>query len=163
MENKMLCHDCPYGYEDYMRLSENFTDLSQEEICLLIWCDKIGGKVGYMGCCEESSRIGNVVKTELNKKRRNKRERYLKHQNNLKHLYKIAGGYYPAPVGYMDEIWINGHGYVQNTKPYYKRWYRGKRSKYFKQQSNRKIRRYKGELHKGNMAHKLYDFWWELC
>ena len=43
------------------------------------------------------------------------------------------------------------------------RWYRGKRSKYFKQQSNRKIRRYKGELHKGNMAHKLYDFWWELC
>ena len=51
MENKMLCHDCPYGYEDYMRLSENFTDLSQEEICLLIWCDKIDGKVGYMGCC----------------------------------------------------------------------------------------------------------------
>lgn len=159
----MLCCDCPYGYEDYVRLSENFTDLSQEEIYLLIWCDKIGGKVGYMGCCEESSRIGNVVKTELNKKRRNKRERYLKHQNNLKHLYKIAGGYYPAPVGYMDEIWINGHGYVQNTKPYYKRLYRGKRSKYFKRQSNRKIRRYKGDLHKGNMAHKLYDFWWGLC
>lgn len=68
MENKMLCCDCPYGYEDYVRLSENFTDLSQEEICLSIWCDKIGGKVGYMGCCEESSRIGNVVKTELNKK-----------------------------------------------------------------------------------------------
>ena len=86
-----------------------------------------------------------------------------KHQNNLKHLYEIAGGYYPAPVGYMDEIWINGHGYVQNAKPYYKRWYRGKRSKYFKQQSNRKIRRYNGELHKGNMAYKLYDFWWELC
>ena len=60
-------------------------------------------------------------------------------------------------------IWINGHGYVQNAKPYYKRWYRGKRSKYFKQQSNRKIRRYNGELHKGNMAYKLYDFWWELC
>ena len=46
----MLCCDCPYGYEDYVRLYENFTDLSQEEICLSIWCDKIGGKVGYMGC-----------------------------------------------------------------------------------------------------------------
>ena len=31
MENKMLCCDCPYGYEDYVRLYENFTDLSQEE------------------------------------------------------------------------------------------------------------------------------------
>ena len=163
MENKMLCHDCPYGYEDYMKVSEIFDDLSQEEICRAIWCDKIGGKVGYMGYCDEYSRMGNVVKTQSNKKRRNKRERYLKHQNNLKHLYEIAGGYYPAPVGYMDKIWFNGYGYVQNTKPYYKRWYRGKRSKYFKQQSNRKIRRHKGELHKGNMAHKLYDFWWELC
>ena len=61
----MLCCDCPYGYEDYMRLSENFTDLSQEEICLSIWCDKIGGKVGYIGFCEKSSQIGNVVKTQI--------------------------------------------------------------------------------------------------
>lgn len=102
----MLCHDCPYGYEDYMKVSEIFDDLSQEEICRAIWCDKIGGKVGYMGYCDEYSRMGNVVKTKSNKKRRNKRERYLKHQNNLKHLYEIAGGYYPAPVEYMDEIWI---------------------------------------------------------
>ena len=45
MENKMLCCDCPYGYEDYMKVSEVFDDLSQEEICRAIWCDKIGGKV----------------------------------------------------------------------------------------------------------------------
>lgn len=75
----MLCHDCPYGYEDYMKVSEIFDDLSQEEICRAIWCDKIGGKVGYMGCCEESSRIGKVAKTQSNKNRRSKRERYLKH------------------------------------------------------------------------------------
>lgn len=49
----MLCFDCPYGYEDYVRLSENFTDLSQEEIEQSIWCDKVGGKVGYMGCMTE--------------------------------------------------------------------------------------------------------------
>ena len=159
----MLCCDCPYGYEDYMKVSEVFDDLSQEEICRAIWCDKIGGKVGYMGCCEESSRMGNVIKTQSNKKRKNKRARYLKYQNNLKHLYEIVGDYYPAPVGYIDEIMVEKYKYIENPKPYYKRWYRGKCSKYLKQQSNKKIRRYKGELHKGNMVHKLFDFWWELC
>lgn len=92
----------------------------------------------------------------------NKHERYLKHQNHLKYLYETVCGYYISPVRYTDEIWIKGVGYVKNPKPYYQRLYRGKRSKYLKQQSNRKIRRYKGELHKGYQhIHKIYDFWWE--
>lgn len=92
----------------------------------------------------------------------NKRERYIKHQNHLKHLEKVSRKY-PQAVTYQDEIYIGKLGYVKNPKPYYKRWYRGKRSKYLKRQSNKKIRRCKGELHNGyHHIHKLYDFWWEL-
>lgn len=63
----------------------------------------------------------------------------------------------------MDEIWIRGIGYVENPKPYYKRLYRGSRSKYLKKLSHKKVRRYTGDLpRKGNQSNKLFDFWWEL-
>ena len=61
-----------------------------------------------------------------------------------------------------NEIWVKGVGYVENSKPYYQRLYRGKRSGYLKRQSNRVIRRYKGELHKGYQhIHKIFDFLWD--
>ena len=85
---------------------------------------------------------------ERRMKRRNKRERDLKHKEYLKRLEKISRGY-PSPVYYTDEIYVMGCGYVENPKPYYKRLYRGKRSKYLKKQSHKKIRRYKGGLHNG--------------
>ena len=99
---------------------------------------------------------------DFNGKRRNKRERDLKHKEHLKRLDKISRGY-PLPVYYTDEIYVRGCGYIENPKPYYKRLYRGKRSKYLKKQSHKKIRRYNGELHNGWQCHKLYDFWWEYC
>lgn len=44
-----------------------------------------------------------------------------------------------------------------------KRYYRGKRSAYLKKQSNKKIRRYKGDFEpKGSKFHRVFDFWWEL-
>ena len=67
--------------------------------------------------------------------------------------------YYPSPVEYVDEIWLGGCYYIENTKPYYKRIYPGKRAKKsLKKQSNRKIRRYKGELHNGYQCHKVFEF-----
>ena len=99
------------------------------------------------------------------KKKRNKRERHIKHKKHLKRLYEIVGDCYPTPVTYEDEIWVRHIGYVKRkkSKRYYKRLYRGKTSKYLKQQSHRKVRKYKGDLHNGNMSHKLYDFWWNYC
>ena len=70
--------------------------------------------------------------------------------------------YCPSPVRYTDEIWIKSVGYVENPKPYYQRLYRGKRSWYLKRQSNKVIRRYEGELHKGYQhIHKIFNFWWD--
>ena len=95
------------------------------------------------------------------KSRRNKIERDLKYKNHLERLFKIAGGYPPA-VMYIDEIYIKGQGYLTNPKPYYKRFYRGQKSKKFKKISHRKVRRRKNEAYNGWLGHKLYDFWWEM-
>lgn len=143
----MNCKNCPY------------CEIQIDDI----YCNKVGGRISLYGTCsecEDDSRI-NFKKCD-NKRKRNKRERYLKHQNHLKHLYETVGGYYPTPVMYTDEIWRKGY-YVQNPKPYYKRLYRPQYSGFAKQQSNKMIRRYKGELHNGyHHIHKIYDYWWRI-
>ena len=131
------------------------------------YCDKVGGKPILYGYCTDaySSEV-LMSKNYSKKKKRNKRERDQKYKNHLKYLAENISSYPPLAI-YIDEIWIYGQGYVKNPKPYYKRLYRGRgkgMSYYHKKMSNKKIRRYKGELpKKGNLAHRLYDFWWELC
>lgn len=117
----------------------------------------LGSRCKYCEPDEEEHRV------QLRQRKRSKRERYVRHKNHLRHLHKAVSERYPTPVVYTNEIWIKGKGYVENPKPYYKRLYRNRGSKYLKRQSNRKIRRYRGELHRGNSCHRLYDFWWEYC
>ena len=145
----MNCFDCPYGYDS--NPTEEY-----------VWCDKVGGKTSWYGFCSDLSQLDNSNKKKSRKKRINKWERKQKYRNHLKKLHKNVGHYYLAPVWYKDKICIHGHDYVDNQKPYYKRLYRRRISPYLKMWSNRKIRRYKGELHKGAQCFKLYDFWWEL-
>lgn len=146
----MGCRKCPY-YD--CGLSDQY-------------CDKIGGKTLLFGYCENAY---SDIRKQINhskQKRRNKRERDQKYKNHLKYLAKNVSGY-PLPVMYADKIWIKGQGYIKNQKPYYKRCYRGRgkhsASHYHKKMSNKKIRRYEGELtRKGNIGYKLYDFWWKI-
>ena len=130
-----------------------------------LWCDKVGGKVYWAGRCSDAYPDIPKQINPFKQKKRNKRERDRKYKKHLKFLAEIVPGY-PSPAIYTDEIWIKGQGYVENPKPYYKRLYRGRgkgMSYYHKKMSNRKIRRYKGELpKKGNSGHRLYDFWWGL-
>lgn len=154
----MRCRDCPYGIESFEK-HESYIDEEDIENC--VWCEKVGGKVYSFGHCSDWYEQDEENKNYSKKKRINKRDRYLKHLDHLKYLEKVSCGY-PKPVTYENEVWIKGVGYIKNPKTYYKRWYRGKRSGYLKRQSNKAIRRYKGELHKGYQhIHKIYDFWWE--
>ena len=156
----MECRDCPYGCESFEKY-EPYIDEEDIEDC--VWCDKVGGRVYSFGHCSDwYEQDEEKYNNHSRKKRRNKYERDLKHRNHLKYLYETVGGYCPSPVRYTDEIWVKGVGYVENSKPYYQRLYRGKRSGYLKRQSNRVIRRYKGELHKGYQhIHKNFDFLWD--
>ena len=174
----MECRNCPYGKEDFDRRMAWYNKIVEErgipndiygyetyedavkDAEQFLWCDKVGGKVYCFGHCTDAYSDITKYENHSKKKRRNKRERDLKYKNHLKYLAENTSGY-PSPVMYTDEIWVKGYGYIKNPKPYYKRLYRGKRSKYLKRQSSKKIRRYKGELHNGWYCHRLYDFWWE--
>lgn len=163
----MKCRDCPYIKEDFYRRTQGITDeYALDEFERSCWCEKTGGKIWRYGQCEDTY---DSIPPQINRskqRKRNKRERDLKHKQQLKFLAKYVD-YYPAPVIYTKEIWINGYGFIDNPKPYYKKLYRdnhkGGRYKYYKKYSNRQVRRYKGELHgKGNQYRKIFDYWWEV-
>ena len=130
------------------------------------YCDKVGGKnLLYGYCTYVYEKIPNQVNNSK-QKRRNKRERDQKHINHLIFLAENIQ-YYPSPVIYTDEIWISRQGYIENPKPYYKRYYqgnhKGNRYSFYKKYANRCVRRYKGEIHnKGNQYRKIFDYWWTV-
>lgn len=177
----MRCRDCPYGKEDFERRMANYERIIEErgipndiygslqpedvgdDFEQFLWCDKVGGKVYCFGHCTDfyENEIRKSNKNHSNKKRSSKRERDKKYKEHLKSSHYTLE-WYPSPVKYVDEIWLGGCNYIENPKPYYKREYRGKRSKYLKKQSNRKIRKYKGDFQNGFHCHKVYDFWFEL-
>lgn len=154
------CRNCPYGKDEFnRRMSFYGYELRPEEIPYEVekhlWCEKTGGKISWTGVCEEPPL--QYKQHSQRKRKRNKRERDLLYQNHLKLLAENYHGCY-----YCDKIYIKGKGFVENPKPYYKRFYRRRVSKCLKKVSNRKIRRYEGEISNGNCCHKIYDFWWEL-
>ena len=72
----------------------------------------------------------------------------------------------------LKKMYINGYGAVCEfdedsrgrtvATPYYCRCYRSKMSSYCKKLTNRKVRRYKGEIHKGGNYRRVFDMWWKL-
>lgn len=127
------------------------------------YCNKVGGKIILYGYCEDAYSEIIKYKNTSKKKRRNKRERDQKYKKHLKFLAENIQ-HYPSPVIYINEIYAKGEWYVEAPKPYYKRLYNRKggihrSSTYYKKMSNKKIRRFKGDLpKKGNLGHKLYDY-----
>jgi hypothetical protein len=167
----LRCRDCGYVKEK-IRYGIEYSnhkgvELSIEEVEETVLCEKIGGRVDLYGHCTDWNEDNKPVKTHnFNKRqRRNKRERDQLHKQHLKWLAENVD-YYPAPVTYEDEIWIKGYGYIENPKPYYKRWYRNNhkngRYKYYKKYANHVVRRYGGEIHNGCCYKKIFDYWWAV-
>lgn len=158
------CMNCPYIKEerDYkMMYFGGFEKEFRDRVVRSCWCKKVGSKISWGGRCYDDILNLEKHKVPSNKKRRSKRERYIKYQSHKKKLYEAQQGWY-CPVVYTDKIYVRGFGYIENPKPYYKRIYRGGRSSHLKKSSNRKIRRYKGEIPNGFWCHRLYDYWWEM-
>lgn len=165
----MECATCPYGKEEYERRERfskecrilfNKTDEDDTDTFHDIFCDKTGGRVSIWGYCEDINYDSPKHDNHSKKKKRNKRERDIKYKSHLKHLSEISN--YPKPAYYIDEIKVKRYHYIKSPKPYYKRVYRDKGSPYLKKISNRRIRRYKGEISNGWNCHRLFDFWWEM-
>lgn len=75
-------------------------------------------------------------------------------------LADLTSGFSPSGAFPVDKF----GRYTSNKEEieYYKRYWRGSRSKYLKRQSNKKLRRYKHEVPSRGGYRKVFDFWWEL-
>lgn len=76
-----------------------------------------------------------------------------KENKQYKRIYKINHKRYTPSGVYKKE---------RDGKEYYKRYYRGKRSKYLKRLSNKAVRKYKGVISGKGGYKRLFDYWWEL-
>lgn len=111
----------------------------------------------YLDSCDEWDEDNNEsLKKSKRNQRLNKHKRDLKYRHHLKRLCELVLEdcyYYPVH---------KEKSAAKKPKTYYKRTYREKnRIKYLKKQSNRKVRHYKGELHKGGQYRKVYEVWWQ--
>lgn len=117
-----------------------------------------------LGYCEDAY-LETLKHVNYSKqKRENKREWDLKHKNHVEYLAQICPCY-PPPAIPIDE---NGGWNFDDPigTVYYKKTYRGNhkgnRYSYYKKYSNRKVRRYNGEIHNGSNYKKIFDYWWTV-
>lgn len=162
------CIDCPviqnefdnrlivYGYEMITKYPQDKEWIMENDIIAHCWCDKTGGEICHTGRCYNSS-IYCVKKNARKKRKRTRRERDCAYKRKLETLFMA----YPADK--------NGRYVEQNEQErfaYYKRVYRGNRkglsTTYWKKISNRKIRRYKGDISNGFMCHKIFEYRWHI-
>jgi len=173
-----FCANCPliqyeienrlklYGYEDIKNNPQEKQEIL-DEIIISCWCEKFGTKICWtnINSCDYEYISQNKKKSQHNnKKKLSKRDRRNKYKNHLKFLNNNLNHYLSPSIALdKNREWVN---LFQNDEikdvSYYKRLYRGQRSKYLKKISHKKVRKYKGELsQKGNSSNKLFDFWWE--
>lgn len=126
------------------------------------WCDKVGGYNYRFGYCSDVYDVETKQKNRSKQKRRNKRERDQKYKNKLRRL----SGHTSSPhtyIEYTDTIYIRGQGDFENPKPYYKKLYYGENcKKSYKKIASQQVRRYRDEIHKGNMYRKIFDYKWNV-
>lgn len=95
-----------------------------------------------------------------------KRNRGLAYRRRMKHkkekrrrdIIKVSGCYFHG--GWLEREYINGIYMIIGT--YIKYPSDSNAQQFLKRVSNKKVRRYRGEIHKGSLYKKLFDYWWEL-
>ena len=121
------------------------------------YCIKIDGIINNYGCCERSEPI--VSKSYRNPRSLNGYKRKVKYKQYLERLADESRSY---PCGAYRVSYDRSYTDNPDDTLYIRREYRGQRSAYLKNQSNRKIRRYRGDISSGCGYRKIYDYWWEL-
>lgn len=160
----MNCKQCPYIKAEYLYKADNAFDEYKDDIEDSCWCEKVGGKLSLYGRCGDPYIMNYQSENRAKRKRRNKRERDLKHKRRLKFIADNSSQY-PCGAMYVCEKWTRKNGYTPLKKPYYKRLYRDNHSgnsKKLKSYASRCVRRYKGDLQNGGSYKKVFDYWWEL-
>ena len=101
------------------------------------------------------------MRKHSNRKRLSSWERDQKYKRHLRKLASLS----KKTVMYGGADCVEGEDHQAGKAPYYRRYWRGchnNRFRYWLTISNRKVRRYKGEIPKGGAYRKIFDYWWTV-
>lgn len=156
---KFVCDECPMcgGIESMLNAASEDSNKPQLEYC---GCDKVRTEFFIGGYCSDAfqtdapqnkrcgpRKSGRAYRRKTWKRKREKRMRIMTY------------GYKPS-VGYMKWGWKDGvyqpiEGYIKYPK-------NSNNQIFWKTYSNRKVRRYKGDIHNGNSYRRHFDYAWML-
>lgn len=159
-ERHFTCDECPiiWGLERQLELAEKYGTEPQFEYC---GCDKTGdGKFYACGFCSDA--FDAQPKRKKHGRRRSgiayRRSQKKKKDKRLRNIIS-SGGYKPM-IGYIDYGFVDGVWQEVGNHIKYPR--NSNAQRFLKRQSNKRVRRYTGNIPKGNSYRKLLDYWWEL-
>lgn len=158
----MACENCPYIQDEY-EIREGYFENNNDNflapgISSSCHCDKVGGKLGWFGYCEDAKHYydPNYQLPPISSRKEKARKR---RKNDIKYKHKLKWQaqncqHYPSPSYPVDK-----HGnYTDdvNNIAYYKKTNKSSHSQrfsYYKNQANRAVRRYFDTI----------DTWEEYC
>lgn len=154
------CDECPIceGVERRLKVAEELGDEPQLEYC---YCDKVQTKFYLSGYCDDAFRKDSRPTKTRSPRKTGKA--YRRHMRKLKNdrLMRIVTRYgYNPSAGYTDWGWVNGD--YRPVGNYIKYPRDSDNQGYWKRQSNRKVRRQKGRIPKGNTYRKYFDYTWTI-
>lgn len=159
-ERYVACDECPmiWGLERQLKLAEKYGTEPQLEYC---GCDKTGdGKFYCYGFCEDAFVDVPTDRTHGKRKTgRAYRRNRTRHKDKRKRKIIATCGYKPT-IGYVDYDLVDGKWIeVGNHIKYPKN---SNAQKYLKRISNKKVRKFRGDISSGNAYRRIFDYRWEL-
>lgn len=153
------CDECPIceGVEYRLRIAEELGCEPQLEYC---GCDKVQTEFFISGYCGDAFREDPCSAKPCKPRKTGRAYRRQMQKKKKDRLMKIMTyGYNPA-AGYTDWGWVNGiykpvGNYIQYPK-------NSNMQVYWKNQSNRSVRRYKGRISNGNSYRKHFEYVWMI-
>lgn len=152
------CDECSIsqGVEHRLKSSEENRHTFQYDYC---GCDKVDGQFYRCGYCSDAwvstpePKKHGARKTGINYRR-------LQNKKKKDALMRILNYGYKPYAGWVDWDWVDG--VWQQTGDHIKYPKNSKKQAFYKRYTNKKVRRYKGEIPKGNQYRKHFDYWWTL-
>lgn len=167
------CDECPIVAEFELRMGIAINHPEYGEFQFEhSGCDKVSDEFFLCGYCEDAwvgkpekkksgkRRTGRAYRRQMRAAKFNRQMDIILHRNTMSMTYGIdkAG----LPAANVWRLWKFNIDEDDTRKTYIKRLRPSKYRKFYKNYSNRVIRRSGAALSKGNQHRKLFDYWWTI-
>ena len=136
-----------------------------EQIMEVHFCEKTGGMPCLDRGCSDAYQEETEGRRHPGRQRMTARERNRKYQRHLRKLASISERMQGKNTMYGGAVLVDGEAGAVGKKAFYRRYWRGghnNRFRYWRRVSNRKVRRYKGDVHSGGFYRKISAYWWTV-